>query len=1171
MNKKITFFSLVLFIITSHISAQTFYEAENGTLFGVASIQDCGNCSGGKQVGDLGYDRYFTYDVSIAEEGIYRLKFSYSSAQDRSIFISINGDSVPAQALCNNGEWSTKSDREVDVKLVSGVNTIKFFNDYGWAPNIDGFSLELLSYSDTYYEAETDSNLYGVASIQDCGSCSGGKQVGDLGYDRYMTYDVTVAQTGSYNLKLIFNSGDPRSIFISANDANSLELSCLSGDWGLYANQDISINLNEGVNTLKFYNDNDWAPNIDAFSLRLIQEDAGECNDCNQFTYGNDGKMEYNLQTGTFDVFQQDQLIVQASYSEVSNGDTLFSSKEYSQRTINQSSFSDDLGSGIKVTVDLTDSNFPEMQQNFYFYDEQPFFLMEVVIQGQILESNYMAPMVSSHIALEAQGDNRLLDIPFDNDAWVRYNALSLGGQVTNISSEVTAFYENNSRNGIVIGSVEHAVWKTGIESSGVGNVLNDFRIWGGYTSASDTRDENPHGKIKGDSIKSPKIFVGYFEDWRLGMESYGNADKLTGGRYINDWNEAVPFGWNSWGSIQSDITLDKAKSVVDFFADEIPMFRNNETAYIDLDSYWDNLVEGGLEGDFTKLSEFVDYCNQHNLKPGIYWAPFVDWGKFDRRVEGSTYNYADTWIQVDGGYHDVDGARAMDPTHPATRDRIDLVIDKFKQAGFKMIKIDFIGHAAAEANTYYDPDITTGMQAFKSGMQYLTDKIGGEMLVYAAISPNMASGRYVHMRRIACDAYADINATEYTLNSTSYGWWQSQIYDYLDADHIVFGNSSEGENRARLASAIVTGTIITGDDFSSSGNWGNTAKELLQNEALLKLAKNGKAFRPVEGNTGDRANEVFVNQVDGVNYVAVFNYGDQKSYNIALDRLGFTNEGYCVKELFTGDMFALNGNSLQVNLGAKDVVFYEFNSGENSCIFSLPDNYQIQSTDASCNGSKDGEINIDFKNADYTYTIEISGKEPIILPQHTTNYNVNELSAGSYELCFTIDEAQDYKQCFEITISEPGTIDAVSSYNKRTSTVHISLKGAERYYVDLNGDELLFNSGEHDLKLRDGLNELSVRSDLSCQGIYHEKIYVSQESKAYPNPTKDFVQISLSDVDGVVQTTIHDLHGNFILTKKDTTINSKITVDLSSIKGGVYFVNVSGKEYNETFKVLKK
>ena len=95
-------------------------------------------------------------------------------------------------------------------------------------------------------------------------------------------------------------------------------------------------------------------------------------------------------------------------------------------------------------------------------------------------------------------------------------------------------------------------------------------------------------------------------------------------------------------------------------------------------------------------------------------------------------------------------------------------------------------------------------MQAFNQGMAFVDSVLGGQMLVYAAISPNIATARYVHMRRIGCDAFSAIDNTEYTLNSSGYGWWQSGIYDFVDADHVVFSNAPDGVNRARLVASIV-------------------------------------------------------------------------------------------------------------------------------------------------------------------------------------------------------------------------------------------------------------------------------------------------------------------------------------------------------------------------------
>ena len=230
-----------------------------------------------------------------------------------------------------------------------------------------------------------------------------------------------------------------------------------------------------------------------------------------------------------------------------------------------------------------------------------------------------------------------------------------------------------------------------------------------------------------------------------------------------------------------------------------------------------------------------------------------------------------------------------MDPTHPATRSRIVKYIDFFKSMGFKMIKIDFLGHATLEADHYYDPHVTTGMEAFCSGMEFLDSVINNKMLVYAAISPNLATARYVHMRRIACDAFKSISETAYTLNSVTYGWWQSHLYNYVDADHVVFKEATLGENRARLASAVVTGTLITGDDYSKSGPWQAKASRLLQNKALLALVGiDGKSFRPYGIHKGHSSGNIFEKRVGNKLYLAVFNYVDHADqFDVLYTRLG--------------------------------------------------------------------------------------------------------------------------------------------------------------------------------------------------------------------------------------------------------------------------------------------
>jgi alpha-galactosidase len=180
-------------------------------------------------------------------------------------------------------------------------------------------------------------------------------------------------------------------------------------------------------------------------------------------------------------------------------------------------------------------------------------------------------------------------------------------------------------------------------------------------------------------------------------------------------------------------------------------------------------------------------------------------------------------------------------------------------------------------------------------------------------------------MRRIACDAFSAIDNTEYTMNSTGYGWWQSHLYNFVDADHVVFNRESEGANRARLASAIVTGTLITGDDFSSNGPWSNTAKRLLQHKGLLSLLKNGHSFRPVDANTGNKGVGVFVKPNGILNvYLALFNYSNTpRTFSIPVSRLGLDAlHRYSGVEYFTKSISSWSG-TIQITVPPSDAMIY--------------------------------------------------------------------------------------------------------------------------------------------------------------------------------------------------------------------------------------------------------
>lgn len=642
--------------------------------------------------------------------------------------------------------------------------------------------------------------------------------------------------------------------------------------------------------------------------------------------FGKNNVIRYHLNSGTWDVLFNGKPVITGAYATY-KGEKKMTSREFGQGKYIAGTNVPDSKPDLHVIAWVYKGM--SIKQMFWTRKDEKYFITALEITGQHVEAAYCSPLTAARVAWEQTGDNRALAVPFDNDMWARFNTQPL--QQTNFtSSEVTALYNNDNYHGLVIGSVKHDVWKTGITVKASDAHAAMVTAFGGLADNNITHDKIAHGKVaeSGTSCNSPFIMVGWYDDWRNGMEEYAAANQRFNPQVITKWKKATPVGWNSWGVLQTKISLDKAKSVVDFFSDSCKDFRTaDSTLFVDLDSFWDNMIKGGLDGDVSQLQQFVQYCKSKGFKPGIYWAPFTDWGKYDRKMEGSSYNYAQAWTRQNRQPVDMDGAYALDPTHPATKARIAWCLNHLKKLGFEMIKIDFLGHGALESDHFYDPKITTGMQAYNIGMQFIDSVLDNSMLVYAAISPTMATAPFVHMRRIACDAFSAIDNTEYTLNSTGYGWWESRLYNYVDADHVVFNKESEGANRARLAAALVTGTLITGDDYSSTGPWSQAAMHLLQNKSLLEVIKDGRSFRPVDANTDNKAVNVFVKTVGKKTYLAVFNYSNtSRTYNLSASRLGFPKEKKLnAAELFSNTHTTWRGN-WQLTVPASDAMLYDVN-----------------------------------------------------------------------------------------------------------------------------------------------------------------------------------------------------------------------------------------------------
>lgn len=594
-----------------------------------------------------------------------------------------------------------------------------------------------------------------------------------------------------------------------------------------------------------------------------------------------------------------------------------FSTKDYSGRTSGSEKITDQFGKGKVLIVKYKEKGLPNLTQYFYIYDNKDYILTEFTLEnpsGGEVSSNYMAPVNIDDVKIiPSSPENRALFVPFDNDCWIRYQSHPLKFEELT-SYEVSSVFDNVSRKGFVIGSVEHDNWKTAVKmKSDLSNGLKSIICYGGVADKL-TRDTKPHGELTGKIIKSPKVLVGFFDDWRSGMDEFGKANALVAPP--KDWNKAVPFGWNSWGVLQFNLTFPKAMEVSDFFKQNLQekgFINQDNTVYIGLDSGWNRFSE-------VELKAFVEKCKANGQVAGIYWTPFTDWGKNPENIvhDATEYKYKDVYIYADGKPQELDGAFAIDPTHPAIEKRMKITSDLFRRCGFEYVKMDFMTHGAMEGDKWCDPGIQTGIQAYNYGMKLL-NKYFGDMYINLSISPAFPA-QYAQSRRIACDAWNKIKDTEYTMNAVSYGWWIDKIYQYNDADHVVLKDATEGENRARVTSAVITGVYIAGDDFSEAGSEEGKMKGLkfFTNRNINAIAT-GVSFKPVEGN-GDKSENQFVRVDDNGVYYVCFNYGEEDIYvNIPLDRIGLeATKDYAAVELW-GDRLVDTKKPLPVP--AKDVV----------------------------------------------------------------------------------------------------------------------------------------------------------------------------------------------------------------------------------------------------------
>lgn len=565
---------------------------------------------------------------------------------------------------------------------------------------------------------------------------------------------------------------------------------------------------------------------------------------------------------------------------------------------------------------------------------------LKLVADAEIA-SNYIVPIHTVEPMTLDGKEMRMMKVPFDNDGFSRYQYAPLHTQLT--SYEVTAVFDGVSRRGLVVGSVDHTQWKSAIDMKGeCGNTLSDLKVYSGV-STSETHDPLPHGSLVGKEIASAWFVLIQAADWRDGMETFAKAcvARQEGRR---TWKHGTPVGWQSWGVMSTHNSLEVDMAVADYYAKVLrPQgFCGDGGMQIMSIDAWDNLNDDAKR-------KLTAHCESQGQIAGLYRSPFSLWWGDENQLhqplfKGCQYQAYDVVLKANGKPFKYDGAYCLDPTHPATKEMMRRDMEEARNQGFRYVKVDFVTNGILQADSYYNKNVRTAVEAYNEGFTYFVDqcycKDGSPMFIALSIAP-LFPYQYGNSRRIACDTWGKIGQSEYAMNAICGGWWANLLYQYNDPDHLVLvGNDAdketEGENRARLTTGVASGMLLLADNY----HLGDTvtqcgdpklsdqrAKTVLNNARINQLMRKVKhSFRPVYGykpfnNNPSSADHAVMYEDEEAIYVAVINYSDQEmSGAFQAEELGLAAFTSPVEELWTGTV--QQGFSYQIP--AKDARIYQ-------------------------------------------------------------------------------------------------------------------------------------------------------------------------------------------------------------------------------------------------------
>ena len=181
-----------------------------------------------------------------------------------------------------------------------------------------------------------------------------------------------------------------------------------------------------------------------------------------------------------------------AYVNELSTGLTTTSACKIHQATTDE--FSNETGKGVRVVIKHWGNNAGiTLIQQVLIYQDHPYLLTNVTalknngtdeLETRDICSLAILPGENARL-LQPGAEPRFLDVPFDNDNWSHILERRWDDSkpaFNGISYEFASTYNNDDFSGLVMGSLSHDFWKTGIvyHASAKKGVIDSLKIYDG-------------------------------------------------------------------------------------------------------------------------------------------------------------------------------------------------------------------------------------------------------------------------------------------------------------------------------------------------------------------------------------------------------------------------------------------------------------------------------------------------------------------------------------------------------------------------------------------------------------------------------------------------------------------------------------------------------------------